>query len=184
MVEEIIIYILGRVLTGVISGLITSTLIYQIVSRFKPNVEISPEISKDQEGDGRVLYRIKVINRTKADIVNIRAQLHLLKRGGQDVQVKGGLVVKNQKLELKQSDPLFIEKYSAKDPKANYAYRFITYEELSEKWDRDTQRLRFRIICTHAFTGVTKFFEKEYDYYNIKNGNFCKGDSFEITQGG
>ncbi|MGK7900923.1 MAG: hypothetical protein AB4352_05815 [Hormoscilla sp.] len=158
MVEEIIIYILlGSVVTGVISGLITSTMIFKILSMIKPKVEISEDISKDKDkDDGRTLYRIKVINRTKADIVNIRAQLHLLKKD----QVKGGEILRNKRLQLKQSDLLFIEKFDVRDKNASYAYRFITYENLEEEWDAARQFVRFRIICTHPFTGVLQFFPK------------------------
>jgi len=129
-----------------------------ILSRFKPKIDISSKMAGGiSTKTGETVYRIKIINRTRASITDIRAQLHIYK----NYQTATGEIWKSDAIELTQSDPISVDKYDKKDVEANYAYRFLTYEDLDKKWNDDrTQFLRFRIFARHSFSGFGGFFFK------------------------
>jgi hypothetical protein len=85
---------------------------------------------------------------------------------------------------LKQSDPITINKYDKKDKDVDYAYRFVTYQDIDSVWNDDNiQFLRFRIYARHSVSGFGTFASKDYRLKrnSIKEGEFSKGNTFEIT---
>lgn len=176
-----LIFIFDKIILAIIIGLITSGTFLIILARFKPKIDISPKIARGlSTKTGETVYRIKVINRTRAPITEIRAQLHIFK----NYQTATGEIWKSDAIELKRSDPIIIDKYDRKDENANYAYRFLTYEDLDEKWSDDSsQFLRFRIFARHSVSGFGRFFLKDYrlKINTILDGDFSKGYTFEIV---
>ncbi|ADN78317.1 hypothetical protein [Geobacter sulfurreducens] len=175
-----LITILDKVVLATLVGLITSGIFLYILSRFRPTIDISPEIACGADTtDGRAIYRIKVINRTKAPIVDIKAQLHIFKNH----QTATGEIWKSKPIALRRSDPIVIDKYDRSDRDANYAYRFVTYDDLEAIWHNDNvQFIRFRIYARHSISGFGVFAYKDYRLkrHSIKAGEFSKGDTFEI----
>lgn len=175
-------YILDKVLLAVIVGLVANVIFFIILSRFKPKIEISPEIAKGRcTITGKTIYRIKVINRCSYAIMDIRSYLHIYK----NYPSTTGEVWKSESIDLQRSDPLIIDKYSKNDDDANYAYRFLTYDDIEEKWkDDNSQFLRFRIFARHSASGFGAFFFKDYKLKenSIVEGDFSKGDTFKIVQ--
>jgi hypothetical protein len=47
------------------------------MSKLRPKIDISPHVARRIDKNGKPVYRIKVINRTKHPIVDIKAQLHV-----------------------------------------------------------------------------------------------------------
>lgn len=180
--NEIMLFLLDKVILSVFIGVIASGIFFVILSRFKPKLEISPNISKGKSTlDGRTIYRVKVLNKTKYPLIDIKAQLHIFKT----YQSDGGEIWKSKSIELKRNDPIVIDKYDNKDQDVKYAYRFLTYENLDEIWNDDTiQFLKFRIICKNVESGFGYFFEKDYRVkkQTIINGDFAKGDTFNILE--
>ncbi len=183
MIESFFVFIIDKVIVGVITGLIASLIgsliFFYALSRLKPQIEISDKISKDENPrNGQTRYRIKILNKTKAPIMNINAQFRVFR----SYLTRGGQIYQTREIPLKTNNPIAIGGFDLKDQDANYAYRFITYCPLLEEWqDTSVEFLRFRIICTHAISGFGQYFIK--DYYlksDIVDGNFEKGNSLEI----
>lgn len=172
---------LDKIVLATFVGLITSGIFLYVLSKFRPIIDISPAIAKGKDTlSGRTIYRIKVINRTKSPIVDIKAQLHIFKNH----QTATGEIWKSKAVELRRSDPIVIDKYDSADLDANYAYRFVTYANLEEAWsDDNVQFLRFRIYARHSISGFGVYAYKDYRLKrnSIKSGEFSKGDTFEIT---
>lgn len=170
-----------KFLLAILIGLVTNAIFLYILSRFRPTIDISPTIARGADTtDGSTIYRIKVINRTKFPIVDIKAQLHIFKNH----QTATGEIWKSKPIDLKRSDPIGIFKYDVADRDANYAYRFVTYEDLEAIWSNDNvQFLRFRIYARHSLSGFGVFSYKDYRLKrnSIQLGEFSKGDTFEIT---
>lgn len=176
-----LVFILDKIVLAVFVGLITSGIFLIILSRFKPKIDISPKIARGiSTKTGEVVYRIKVINRTRSPLTDIKAQLHIYK----NYQTATGEIWKSDPIELKRADPISINKYNRKDEDSDYAYRFLTYVILDEKWSDDSsQFLRFRIFARHSLSGFGGFFFKDYRLKrnSIMEGDFSKGDTFEIV---
>lgn len=172
---------LGIIITSILTSTISAFIFIKLLRFYKPKIEISPVIAKGiSTKNGQVKYTIKVINRTKYRVYDIKARLHILKK----YQTATGEIEKSEIIELKQSEPFVLAPYSTKKNNTDYAFRFLTYEDLDTKWDNDkVQFLKFRLICRHEFSGNFGFFSKEYRIKTstIKTGDFNKGDSFEIN---
>ena len=170
-----------KVILAILVGLITSVIFFYILSKFRPKIDISKAIAKGADKkDGRPIYRIKVINRTKYPIIDIKAQLHIF----ENQQTANGEIWKSMTIELKRSDPIVIDKYDKSDRDALYAYRFVTYNDLEALWGYDNvQFLRFRIYARHALSGFGTFAYQDFRLKrnSIKVGDFSKGDTFEIV---
>lgn len=179
--ENIISFLLDKILLAIFIGIISSVIFYCFLFLLKPKVKISHHIAKGLSTfDNSVIYKIKILNYTKVPIIEIKAQLHVFK----NYQTKTGEIWKSHAIKLKREDPLVIAKYDKNDKDAKYAYRFLTYEDLDNLWSDDTNEyLKFRLICKHSVSGFTGYFEQEFRLKreSIKNGEFSKGDVFEIV---
>jgi hypothetical protein len=177
---DFLIYFFDKIVLATFVGTISSGIFLYILSRFRPNIEIAPVIAKGCDTNNeKTLYRIKVINRTKSPIVDVKAQLHILKNH----QTATGSIYKSSPIKLKRSHQMVIDGYDKSDSDANYAYRFVTYSDLEINWvDDNVQFLRFRIFARHSISGFGKLVYKDFRLKrnSIKGGEFSKGDSFEI----
>jgi hypothetical protein len=176
-----IIWILDKVILAVMVGLVTSAMFFCFLSWFKPKIEVSPVIARGTSTkNGKTIYRIKIINKTHYPITDIKAQLHIFKH----YQTANGEIWKSDAVELKRADPISIDKFDKKDLDANYAYRFLTYENIESKWtDDNVQFVRFRIFARHATSGFGGFFEKDYRLKRLSlvEGEFSKGNTFDVV---
>ncbi|HZG53101.1 MAG TPA: hypothetical protein VEZ40_13275 [Pyrinomonadaceae bacterium] len=171
---------LDKVVLAVLVGIVSNGMFLILLSRLRPRLIISPYIARGKSTlDGRLIFRIKVINRSKYPVTNIRAQLHLMK----PYQSIGGEVSKSKSIRLVRADPIVLDKFSKKDIDVNYAYRFVTYEDIDKLWGDDTiQFIRFRITCQHGLSGFGGYFFRDFRVKRktIKEGDFYKGNTFEI----
>ncbi len=170
---------LFAIIIGVLSSFISSIIFLFTLSRLRPRIDISKMISKDIDSNGKPIYRIKVINRNKRPIINIKAQLTLVKPW----MSPGGAIIKSTDIKLKRSDPIEIAKYDRNDKEASFAYRFLTYEDIDNLWGDDKQRyLRFRIFASDSLSGLGKVFKQNYHIKRsaIVDGDFEFGDSLNV----
>jgi len=167
------------VVIGVLSSVIASLIFLSFLTRIRPKLEISDQIAKGKSLTTEdIIYKIKVINKTRRPIINVKAQLHLVT----PIVVPGGILLKSKEIPLKRSEVMYIEKFGPNDEQAKYAFRFTTYEKIEDIWKDDRQSfLRFRIIATDSISGFTKAFSKDYHTKNlIKEGEFEFGNSIGI----
>ena len=90
--------ILISIIVGVLSSFAASGLFLWFISHFRPNILISEKIAEGKTSKEELAYKIKVINKTKRSVVNIKAQLHLII----PTVVPGGTILKSRKIELKR----------------------------------------------------------------------------------
>jgi hypothetical protein len=171
---------LGIIITSLLTSTIAAFIVIRILRIYKPKIEISPIIAEGiSSKNGQTKFTIKVINRTKYCVFDIKARLHIIKK----YQTATGEILKSELIELKQSEPFILAAYSKKKNNTDFTFRFLTYEDLNTKWDNDKiQYLKFRLICRHEISGNFGHFSKEYRLkgHSIKKGDFDKGDSYEI----
>ncbi|MCR4321932.1 MAG: hypothetical protein NUV74_16555 [Candidatus Brocadiaceae bacterium] len=176
-----VVFILDKIVLALLFGVVTSAIFFLILSRFRPKIDISPKIAHGlSTKTGETIYRIKVINRTRSPLTDIKAQLHIYK----NYQTGTGEIWKSDEIALKRSDPISIDRYDKNDADANYAFRFLTYNDLNITWNDDSvQFLRFRIFARHSVSGFGGFFLRDYRLKrnSIIDGDFSKGDTFEIV---
>ena len=89
----------------------------------------------------------------------------------------------SEDIPLSRNDPMVIDRFGIKDEQANYAFRFLTYENLENIWtDEKLSFLRFRIFASDSFSGFGRVFTQDYHLQRdaIKEGDFEFGDSLQI----
>ncbi len=180
MWQDALFWIFDKAVLAIFVGVIANGMFLCIMSKLRPKIDISPHVARRTDKNGKPNYRIKVINRTKYPIVDIRAQLHVFTSR----QTATGDIWASTAITLKQSDPITINKYDKKDKDVDYAYRFVTYQDVESIWNDDNiQFLRFRIYARHSVSGFGTFASKDYRLKRncIKEGEFSKGDTFEIA---
>lgn len=171
-------YILA-IIIGVLSSAVACLIFLLFLSRIRPKIIISDQIAKEKSIKGSIAYRIRVINKTHRPIMDIKAQLHRVTL----IVVPGGTIPKVKEIPLKRSEIMELPKFDPRDKEANYAYRFVTYENVEEIWGDDTKSyLRFRIYAKDSLSGFGKVFIKNYHTKrnSIKEGSFKVGNSLEI----
>src|SRR5437764_997789 len=125
-------YLLAAII-GVASSFTASLLFLYLLRRFRPKLSISPQIARYKPSSGPTEYIIKVVNRKKRPIINIRVRLLIITR----MNVPGGYVNNTKKVELKTED---IFQISGFDPNATtvvYTWRFLTHQNLEQLWSSD-----------------------------------------------
>ena len=89
--------IITSVIIGVLSSLVASLVWLSFYSRLRPNLVVSSQLSKFLDAEGKIAYRIKVVNRGKRHVVDVRAKLYLIT----PVFVPAGQVRNLQEIPLK-----------------------------------------------------------------------------------
>ncbi len=170
---------LQSILIGVLSSLVASIVFLLFLTRLRPKIEISNQVARTVTSTGKTIYRIKIINKSRVPIMNIRAQLHVMT----PTTVPSGIIYVSKDISFQQSAVMELSKLDKQDKTAAYAYRFRTYDSLDDLWNNDSQSyLRFRVQATHSVSGFSKVFRK--DYYTKRNsivdGEFDFGNSVNI----
>ena len=168
-------YLLSTI-TGIVSGLISSVLIFGFWQIQKPRLEISKDIAKNSKGE----FRVKIVNKTSRYISNVIIRLQVVKR----TNGHNGDVYNTYNLQLPYSEIMLIN--PRKDTKKNtdYAIRFVLPKDLEKHWVDDTHTsLKLIIHCSNEFNTASKTYEQYYHRKStIKNGEFVCGDSMRILE--
>ncbi len=168
------------IVVGVLASLLASLIFLYFLIRLKPNIEISPSISKGISKNGDTSYRIKIINKSSRPAINLRAELLIRTKRN----VPNGVIVNNHSLKLKTDQMFEISKFNLSDNTAGYAKRFVCTENIEEIWNDDNSSyLLFRLIATDPVSGIQKVFKKSYytQRTDIKAGSHHYGNSFDIS---
>jgi len=75
-----------------------------------------------------------------------------------------------------------LDKFNLKSENASYTYMFVTSENIKNGLEADKKNyLILRIYATHSLSNMGKVFEKRYFIGDFANGDFCFGNSTEIS---
>lgn len=167
------------IIIGILSSFVASCIFLSFLTRVRPKIVIADQIARGKTSTGETAYRIKIINKTRKPIINVKAQLHLMT----PTVMPSGVIKKSKAIQLKRNAIMEISRFNLKDKTAGYAFRFISYENIEEIWKDDAHSfLRFRIFATHSHSGFGQVFRKDYHTKrnSIKKGDFEFGNSLEI----
>ena len=168
---------IANLIIGAIGSLIASALFLLLLLRFRPNLEISPSISKPTY-DGQTIYSIKVVNRGSRDVVRLSAELLMV----EPQVVKGGIGKKILQFALSKNEWFALTPTTEHDGEA--AFEFITNEKIEFEWEqRPNSYLIFRVYAQDSLSGFTKVFSNKYfsKTDDIIVGRFGFGASMEIS---
>src|SRR4051812_43613866 len=119
-------------LAGLLAALIATGLWSFGLTRLKPKIDISPVIAyADDEENGRRVYRVKIINKRRRTVANLRCEMDLLTPRN----VKGGQVEHRTGIKLRTNTLILLPGARRKDAEFKNIFRFGTNEDLHDLWD-------------------------------------------------
>ena len=166
------------IIIGVLSSFVASLMFLYFLNMLRPKIIISEQIAKYYNMED-VEYQIKIINKTRRNIMNVQAHLFLIT----PTEISGGIIEKNDEIQLRTKTLTDMAKYNDKDETANNVFRFICEENIEEDLNENKNSfLRFKISATDSLSGCTSAFSKDYKTIekSIKEGEFEYGKSLKI----
>jgi len=158
---------MSEIITGVISGLVASAVFYIFLLLVRPKIRVSEKVAIE----GETLIRIKVVNRTRCILTNVKYALSFCRRSGEGVCIVEEIQPLKTPLEV-------MSKYSCWDKNAEYAIRFSykipSHIRMSEGW------LEFSIHANHGFSNTSACVKKRYESTDVMSGIFETGPSMKI----
>ena len=194
--------ILIGIVTGFLTGLVTSFIFLSLVSQLKPKIAISPVIAQDKGSPSwpSVSYSIKVINRTRCieffrdgRVLNVKAKLELVTETNPHKshnlqELDEHPLLSSRTIELRRDEILQLGPLDKKDRYQGYAYRFRTDQDLIAMWtnpDGNRQFIRFTITATDPWSNFPFLYIQEYHNKKgaFRRGNFESGNTFNVYPG-
>lgn len=180
------------ILMAIIIGLVSSYVFLLMLSRMRPRIEVSPWLHRSSDArplgvnDGLPThaYRVKIRNRARAPIVDIRAQLQLIRV---EERQSGLLFVRTavKRPKSKSDHSIFsLGKYDPSDPETQFLYRYtFEFAEPLEKLLEDNPRafVRFRLFGRHATSGYGALIERRFGREAITPREFKAGNTLEVA---
>lgn len=160
---------LDELIIGVISGLVATICFSLFLLIVRPKIKISEEICEDP--DDVDVYRIKVINKSRVIVNNLKYSLHYCCDAGDGI--KEVVEIPTRK------DPLtYLDKYSRSSD--DYAVRFSYILDKRKYPLEENATLEFSVMANHSISNTMSCVKKTYTKKNIKRGVFETGKSMKI----
>lgn len=169
----------ASVWSGVIAGVIASAMSFILLRRLQPDLVISPVIAREAHEDGSAIYRVKVVNRGRRTVADVKCEMYLLRKRN----VQGGQVNSRTRVPLRTSELNQLRGHRRKSKDFDNVFRFGTDFDLRGKWKvNDGYHVVFRVFAQDAVSRVGKTFEQAYhSASDLKDGVFRLGEGFEVA---
>ncbi|WXU00352.1 MAG: hypothetical protein Ctma_1066 [Catillopecten margaritatus gill symbiont] len=179
---EIILAIIPSVLIGIIASYVASKIfLYANNKKHKPNILISDKfIKSERKNDGTPSLKIKLINKTDQDLINIR----IVVKGFENLSPSGSIPLISLHC-IASRELMYIKKFDTNDKNAEYAHQshlYITGDIQAEYLKYKTIRLSIIADCPYYNTSsiVTKDYTVATDILD-ENHRFNTGNSLSIS---
>lgn len=157
---------------GVVSGVVSSSIFFVVMSCIKPRIKVSKLICRSVE-NSKVIYRIKVVNLTRAMLTHLQYSLFFYEDDGK-------MVSNVFKISPAKEMLTHIDAYKGNENYSDYAIR-ITYEFDEDKFPlNERTKLVFTIFAQHTFSNSVACVKRVYSSQNVEMGKFETGKSTKI----
>lgn len=165
----------SSIVIGVVSGIIASLCYALFLLLIKPRIRISDEICLENAGESGVVYRIKVVNHTRAMLTNLKYELTYCKMHGDGINTV--TEIKPMKAPLISIDP-----FTYKKDNTDYAVRLSFAIDPIKYPLNDKCKYVFTFIASHSLSNTTTCIKKEYYAQDIVEGVFESDKSIKIIR--
>lgn len=167
----------NAILTGIATSFVASIIFTVIFTSLRPKLKIS-DLVAIRQSNNTTSYKIKVINKSRYAAINVKAELSYINL----FSVPNGVETNSSKIELNKSEIFLLDKFNLKSENASYTYMFVTTKNIQNGLEAGNKNyLILRISATHSLSNMGKVFEKRYFIEDFANGDFCFGNSTEIS---
>jgi hypothetical protein len=162
------------IIVSTATSLLASIIFLLLLARIRPKLEISPVIAKGIR-DEEVTFNVKVVNKTKADLIDVRCRLDAVDW----IPFAKGRLVRTSRIDLRYNELLVLPRLSKRDDDQSFAFRFSTEGNVHSRIE-NAELIRFQIIATHGVSGFSRAYRRRFTHAEIRPGNFETGTSFEV----
>lgn len=173
-------FIIG-IVSGLISGIISSIIANVLIKKNKPNLLISDKFSKSKNNSSNYEYKIKVINKSKEYLKNVKISAQLMT----SINAVGGVLLSVKPVHIVYNDINLIDPYNKDDENARYAIRIRLDDNLEKIWDDDNHTyLEVKIYGENESNGSGKVFRQVYNKkkHSLVLGEFDSKESMMIQE--
>ncbi|OXB04249.1 hypothetical protein [Flavobacterium pectinovorum] len=167
-----------NVIISIMAGIASSYLfLMHFLNRKRVKIEISSHISK-VSFEGQTNYFFKFINKTNAEIFDIRIEPTFYRQVGG----VGGMNIQGKDIELKDNFISYIPCKKKSDTNSLHAMRVRTTEDIELNWSDASSYIRLTVIAKHSLSGFTDIFVR--DFYSkdvITTKKFKSGDDLDVA---
>jgi|GEM_PF-1692306 len=172
-----------NILIGLSSSIVASIILIYVLRFIKPRIEISKQIAVGKSADNAKEFQIKIVNKTRRAIIDIDAEMHLIRR----INVGGGVIPEYKSIPLKINSRMEIcgKKHKVnRDFFEGANFIFLTYQNIEELLTSiPNSYILITIGATDSFSGVRRIFPQEYfRKEDIVVGEFYKGNVLDIQK--
>lgn len=176
-------------------GILASAIFLFIISRFKPKIKISDNISctyAKHEGINKQLYYFKIINKAWFySVYDIQVRAYIC----QIIPSENSDDISYEEIKLRKTYQWILptlcishcwQKHLLKGKRltkrTNYAAQFSTFDNLKNCLSQN-KFIIFEVIAKHSLTGFSVVKSRSYKHINeIHKGNFLSGNTFEVKE--
>lgn len=164
---------------NIFSSITASVVVIFFLYSLRPRIEISKEISEQENDSGIPTYRFKIINKTRYPIFDVQVILELVTTKC----VPGGQIISTKRLDLIKDKFIIVKKFDISDSAADYAFRVRTTEKLRDIWETQSQYLRISVLARHEMSGFYGVFQQNYyTKSDIIKGTHRYGISLDVQK--
>lgn len=158
--------------SGVVSGIVSSVILYFVMFQIRPRIKVSENICWDIHDER---FRIKVVNLTHANLTDVKYALYVCYRSGDGNIDTKEIASEKPKLEL-------IQALSRKRKQNNFDFAIRISYNLADYMTPEYTSYLFTFYAKHAVTGSATFIRKEFSKNDIVCGQFGIGESTTVQQ--
>ena len=167
---------MSELITGIISGIVATVAYSIFLLLLRPKICVSDKLCKVAENEKGAIIKIKVVNRTRSMLTNVKYVLRFCQELGDGLHQTTIIPPCRPPLE-------FIDKYSGSDKKAEYAVRFLYKISSDMLISEGGGWLEFSIHANHGFSNTSACVKKKYKCGSIVSGVFEAETSMKIIPG-
>ncbi len=167
------------IVSGVVSGIISSGLFYWYLTKLRPKLFICDYICRGKDESGR-FFGFKVYNESsKHDILDLRMEVFIKS----PFNAHGGQSYNISPINLKKGHVMVVPKFRKNSTSGDYALILTTRDDLDVMWTKEAQTLEIHIHAKNSFSGASRTFVKKFYQKRtaVKDGMFTFGKTNEVN---
>jgi hypothetical protein len=162
-------------ITGFVSGIVSSATFSVIIYNLRPRFKISPFISASTDENGVTNYRFKIVNVSFFQVNDLELSLDIVRsrRGGFRRFRRDGI-------ELSRNSLTYVPRYWPYGKLAKYALQIRTKDDSSLSSWHDDDYLILSVSGKHGLSGLNGSESQKFYKSDVKPGQFYTGNNLNV----
>lgn len=171
--------LLQSLITGFVSGIVSSATFSVIIYNLRPRFKISPFISASTDENGVTIYKFKVVNVSFFQVNDLELSLDIVRsRDALAPHERGGF--RRDGIELSRNSLTYVPRYWPYGKLAKYALQIRTKDDSSLSSWHDGDYLILSVSGKHGLSGLNGSESQNFYKSDVKPGQFYTGNNLNV----